>query len=221
MTALAAPYMLVEGLDLAGKTSVCRGLTAQSPQLALRRNSFAKDNPVFNLADGLRRRGDLDGAYRGHLYVAALALDLSMFSPPKRPTIQESTIALRSLCYYRARGMEDLAGAFERLLDSARHPRFDRSVGLTASLEVRRQRLEMRRHSAPHELADDDLAVLVAPDLFLHMEDILIKEAIGRFGALVVDTTNMTTSAAVAAVAASFEENIEHHGAPTASPPAT
>ena len=71
----------------------------------------------------------------------ALALDLRQYRPPSRTTLQESTIGLRSLAHYRARGDVPLAWAFARLLDSPEHPRFDGAIVLTASIEARRRRL--------------------------------------------------------------------------------
>lgn len=196
-----APCILVEGLDLAGKTSTCRALVAEyAPWLDLRRNALTGGNPVYEMADRLRREGRFPGIYLGHLYVAALATDLQRYSPPRRPTIQESTIGLRSFCHYAARGEEAMAQAFAGLLDDTAHPRFTRSVVLTASIAARRARLDMRRRHAPEEIADDDLAVISGPETFLRMDAILMAEAKRRYGAVVIDTSDMTPVEVAAAV---------------------
>jgi hypothetical protein len=145
-----------------------------------RRNAMTSDNVVFEIADQLRRERGLSGVYLGHLYLAATAMDLRRYVPPKRLTIQESTIALRSLAHYRARGEYDLARGFAALLDHDAHPVFACSILLTASIAARRDRLEIRRREAPEEIADDDLAVLTSPDLFRRMDDILIDETTRR-----------------------------------------
>ncbi|MGK7870771.1 hypothetical protein [Falsiroseomonas sp. E2-1-a20] len=193
--------ILIEGLDLAGKTSTCRTLVAEyAPRLNLRRNALTDSNPVYVVADRLRREGALPGAYLGHLFVAALAMDLKHYAPPGRPTIQESTIGLRSYCHYAARGEEGMAQAFAGLLDDPAHPRFACCVVLTAGLAARRARLEMRRRDAPEEIADDDLAVISAPETFLQMDAMLIAEARRRYGAVVIDTSCMTPSEVIMAV---------------------
>src|SRR6187455_1314533 len=108
-----APTILIEGLDLAGKTSACRGLLASlSPRPELRRNALTSGNVIYNVADEIRRARDLAGVDLGHLYVAAMAMDLRRYVPPVRMTIQESTIGLRSFCHYQARGDFPLAQAF-------------------------------------------------------------------------------------------------------------
>ena len=205
-----APCVLIEGLDLAGKTSTCRTLVGElSPAPDHRRNAFTVGNALYEAADRLRRERGLSGTYLGHLYVTAMALDLAHYVPPKNVTIQESTIGLRSFAHYKARGEEGLANAFAKLLDDNAHPRFTCSVVLTASIPARRSRLEERRRQAPEEIADDDLAVIAAPDTFRRMEDILIKEAIRRYRATVIDTSNMTAPEVAAAVRRLIEDALQ------------
>lgn len=196
---------LVEGLDLAGKTSACKKLMARlQPRPEYQRNAFAEKNTLYLAADDLRRADGLDGQHLGHAYLAAAALDIALFRQPQGARIQESTITLRSLGHYRARGEHDLADGFARLMDQANFPQIDGAVVLTASLEVRRARLEMRRQEAPEEIAPDDLAVIRTPDLFRRMEDILIREAVRRYGATIIDTSALSKDEVVAALAAVF-----------------
>ena len=90
MTTNTAPCILIEGMDLAGKTSACRALVAgMSLPPDHRRNAMTSDNVVFEIADQLRRERGLSGVYLGHLYLAATAMDLRRYVPPKRLTIQE------------------------------------------------------------------------------------------------------------------------------------
>lgn len=187
------PIVLIEGLDLAGKTSACRQLATRlkcCPEH--HRNAFAHDNPLHIVADRLRCEDGLDSTYLGHAYLAAAALDLRMLKPPVRPRIQESMIALRSLAHYRARRETVLADGFARLLDDPAYPEIAGAVVLTASIEARQRRLEMRRSEAPHEVAPDDIAVVRTPALFLKMEEIIIREAVKRYRTTVIDTSAMT-----------------------------
>lgn len=205
---------LVEGLDLAGKTSVCKSLVAWlMPRPEHCRNALASKNILYLAADELRRADELDGRYLGHAYLAAAALDMKLFRPPLVVRIQESTIALRSLCHYRARFEDQLADGFGHILDDPDYPRFDAAVVLTASLEERRARLDTRQREAPNDVAPDDLAVIRTPDLFRRMESILVEEAVERYGATVIDTSGLDKVEVVDAVAAVFTSVIELHRA--------
>ena len=202
-----AKLFLVEGLDLAGKTSACNKLVARlSPRPEHCRNALSGENALYGAADDLRRADGLDGAYLGHAYLAAAALDIRLFKPPRRNRIQESTIALRSYAHYKARGEDVLADGFARILNDPRYPQFDAAVVLTASLEERLNRLNKRRKEAPDEIAPDDLAAARTPDLFLRMEEVLVEEAKMRFGAMVLDTTGqgLGQEEVVTAVAVAF-----------------
>lgn len=201
MTALtiSRPYILIEGLDLAGKTSICKELMgALEGRLDYRRNKLSAGNMLFDIADRFRFTRGLDAESLGHLYLAAAALDLKLYEKPRRLAVQDSTIALRSFAFYSARGMDLLASSFQRLLD--RYPEFDLSIVLTANIAVRRERLELRRLATPDEIADDDELVNREPDTFRRMEDALIEEAAARFNAVLLDTSELTLEQAVAAV---------------------
>ncbi len=201
---------LVEGLDLAGKTSACKNLVVRlQPRPEYRRNAFAEKNTLYLAADDLRRSNGLDGHYLGHAYLAAAALDVALFQPPESVRVQESTIALRSMAHYRARGEHDLADGFARLMARPDFPQVRGAVVLTASLAVRRERLEMRRNEAPDEVAPDDLVVITTPNLFLRMEEILIDEAIRQFGATILDTTDLNKEQVVAALAEAYDEAVQ------------
>lgn len=206
-----AKFVLVEGLDLAGKTSVCNRLVARLlPCPEHRRNALSEKNALYRASDSLRRADGLDGRYLGHAYLAAAALDMRLFKPPRRLRIQESTIALRSYAHYRARGEDALADGFARILDDPSYPKFDAAVVLTASLDERLKRLNKRRGEAPEEIAPDDLAVIRTPELFLRMEEVLIGEARKRFGAVVLDTTGHTFSQEEVAEAVAAALGLSH-----------
>jgi thymidylate kinase len=189
----AMTKILIEGLDLAGKSTASRAILAEfKPRPTLRHNALTENNEIYTLADTMRRARTMNSAVLGPLYLAAIELDLQRYAPAEGNVLQDSTIILRSLAYYRARGMEKLAAGFEVYLADKRHPTFDRAVVLTAGIEVRRQRLKKRQREEPGEVADDDLMVVKAPETFLRMERELISEAVRRFGADVIDTTTMT-----------------------------
>jgi thymidylate kinase len=189
-------FIHLEGMDLGGKTSVCRGLMqALGEGCELRHNSLWPGNPIHELADRLRREGRLGEAVLGHLYVAALAADLDGYTPPVGNAIQDSTILLRSLAYHAIARTPFVVDALSALLP--RHPRFTRSFVLTADLGVRRQRLYQRQEQQPDEVAPDDLMVVRSPDRFLAMEQELVHLARQHFSAAVIDTSGMATCSVV------------------------
>jgi thymidylate kinase len=188
----------IEGMDLAGKSTATAALATAYPDALLRRNSLIDSNPIYELADTLRRAGETSPQVLGRLYVAALAEDLERLADFDVPRIQDSTILLRSLAYNAAIGEREVVGEFLRAADS--HPRFGTSVVLTASIEARLQRLEARRREAPDEVAPDDLLVVRNPDLFREMEATLVEYALDLFNAQIIDTSNLTSAEVVESI---------------------
>ena len=71
-----AKLFLVEGPDLAGKTSACNKLAVRiSPRPEHGGNALSGKNALYDAADDLRKADGLDGAYLGHAYLAAAALE--------------------------------------------------------------------------------------------------------------------------------------------------
>lgn len=177
-------YIHFEGLDLAGKSTVCRLLQAAVPRhWELRRNALLLDNPVHELADRLRRERFAEEPV-GWLYYAALLYDLEAYQRPKGDVIQDSTILLRSLAYHSVRGTPGLPERFEMLVD--RHPRFDRSFVLVADHRTRLDRLNRRRKK---NLGPEDFLVRDDPNMFYAMEKVLVDYATRYFRAEVIDTS--------------------------------
>ena len=174
-------------MDLAGKSTACNLLAACLDGWNVRSNQLCEPNAVFDIADRLRREDALDAASLGHLFVATVGADLQWYRPANIPLIQDSTVLLRSLAYHKVNQTPGVVEALERFLPS--HPRFTVSVVLTASLEARRQRLQMRRSCSLRDVAPDDLMVERDPERFLAMERQLISIAVEHFEAKVIDTS--------------------------------
>ena len=184
-------YLHLEGMDLAGKSSLCRRLCAGTPpRFASRHNSLSGANPIYALADRLRRENAFSAETLGQLFAAALAADLERFAWPQQPTIQDSTLLLRSLAYHTVAGTPGVPGQLETLL--TRHPRFDLSIVLTADRPSRLLRLAERRRCQPAEIAPDDLLVETQPECFDAMERKLVQLARVHFNAHVIDTSALT-----------------------------
>jgi len=173
-----------EGLDLAGKSTVCRLFREHTRgEWQVRHNALVPENPIYDLADRLRKEGRGEESV-GWLYHAALLLDLEQYEPTDGDVIQDSTVLLRSLAFHKVRGTPGLADRLETLLDH--HPRFDRSFVLVADHQTRLERLAKRR---PQNLGPEDFLVRDAPERFYAMERQLVDYAIRHFGAVVLDTS--------------------------------
>ncbi|MDR0611531.1 MAG: hypothetical protein LBG58_15595 [Planctomycetaceae bacterium] len=125
----------------------------------------------------------------GMLYYAALRVDLDEYIPPLQPTIQDSTIILRSIVFHSSNGNKELSKRFENLLHS--HPRFGKSFVLVASPETRLHRLELRishKNDAP-----DDYIVRDDYPRFKAMEEHLIELAKQYFNADIIETDYLET----------------------------
>jgi thymidylate kinase len=188
----SAPYVHIEGMDLAGKTSATDLFTARrSEDWEIKRNSLSEDNPARNLADAMLDSGEYSVETVGTMYAAALMADFDRFTRPNVPTIQESTIILRSIAYQAVNGTPRLTELFEGMMD--RHPSFDASFMLTASHEERMARLaKQERHFSNH-----DLLIVRDPVKFFAMEALVAALAKKHFQADVIDTSDMPTDKVV------------------------
>lgn len=189
----------IEGLDLAGKTTTSRLLAAQLQGAPIRHNALTTANEAYRAADAARRAGiaSSDELHKG--YVDAAWHDATCAVAPNRMTVQDSTIVVRSLAHYRTSGTPEQAAAFEALLPD--HPRFGLSVVLVADMDARRRRLAERQRLAPEEVAADDLLVIRDPERFLAAEAALVAVATEHFGAVVIDTSDISPYAVALQIA--------------------
>lgn len=186
-----APYVHFEGLDLAGKSTLSKKFRAATGgEWNVQRNRINSVNHIQPLADKIRIEELYDDEVIGTLYYAALLGDIRTFAWPEMPTIQDSTIVLRSFAFHSVARTPRLPSLFKDILDE--HPKFDMSVLLTASIDKRKERLKIRMVEHPEVVSKDDTMILSDPNRFLDMEAFIIENAKRVFGSTVVDTTNMT-----------------------------
>lgn len=183
--------ILIEGLDLAGKSTVCRRFVAQARgSWVVRRNSLIKDNRIYALADELRRADALPDEPLGWLYLAALRADLAQLggSQPdsERDILQDSTILVRSVAHHAARGRTELVRQFTALVPEL--PRFDHAFVCVADRETRLRRLAKRR---PENLGPDDFIVRDDFATFHRMQEQVIDLVTTHFGGVVIDTSGL------------------------------
>lgn len=185
---IAPATLHIEGLDLAGKSTVCR-LLRDRWNAEMRVNSILPpgENTIHVEAERLRKADAIPVEPLGGLYYGALLRDLELYKPPEGRIVQDSSLILRSIAFHEVFGSRALAAAFRALLP--RHPRFGATVVIKASDEVRRMRLEGR--CSRHNDNPEDFLIVRDPEGFHRMENILVETAVAEFGAILVDTSNL------------------------------
>lgn len=181
---------LVEGLDLAGKSSLVPRLAEhlQSRGLTVRvaRNCLCPDNPVAREADRLRQDPRRDPERMAQLFVAAHLWDAAHFDPPGEGEVHlQDSCWLRTLAWEEWHGRRQLAEVVR--LASRGFPRFQAALYLTVSLKERQRRFFTRVHNDC-----EDRMVLESPREFGRLESLLRREAERCTGAGVLDTTALT-----------------------------
>lgn len=182
--------ILFEGLDLAGKSTVCRRFREQAAgDWTIRRNALALGNRVHALADELRKADGLEDEALGWLYLAALRADIALLETEGAPSgniLQDSTILVRSLAHHTACGRTKLVQLFRSLADS--FPRFDHVFLCVADRDTRLKRLAKRRKT---ELSPEDFLVRDDYDRFQSMEGVVTDFVTTQLGGIVIDTSGL------------------------------
>jgi hypothetical protein len=178
--------ILVEGMDLAGKSTVVTGLRQElerSGAVRLCRNALCPDNPLALAAElGCDEdHSPLEGACA---FIAAHLWDARHFVPFEGVHLQDSCW-LRTLAWEETEGSPELA----RLLRSAvaSFPAFDLAVFLTADLSTRRRRHATRAHNN-----QQDAFSFSQPERFLRLERRLREVTRELVPTVEVDTSDMT-----------------------------
>lgn len=182
--------ILVEGLDLAGKSTLCQGLKAHFEKTGWKVRSangeLCPDNPTARVArEMVRWDPGFTGPEAGGLFMAAHLWDARHFKPPGAGEVHlQDSCWLRSLAFERVIGTPELATMMEA--QSRSFPVFDAAIVLTASLETRRARLAQRAQNDLH-----DLFAFKNPDKFFRIELELAELAWRKAGALVLATDGL------------------------------
>ena len=179
----------IEGLDLAGKSTMCRYM-ATLGNFSKRNNTLLPPNCnlLHATADRLRKQDALSIAELGWMYYGALLLDLKEYDKYTSDFIlQDSTIIARSIAYHSVFGDKELAERFRELLPE--HPVFSFSCLLTASASVRLERLK-GRVSRNNDSPEDHL-IKSNPEGFYKMEEILADIVVNHFKGIIIDSSNL------------------------------
>ncbi len=182
--------LLVEGLDLAGKSSLmprlARFFEGEGLKVRVSRNSLCPENPVAREADEMRQDPERDPERIAQLFVAAHMWDAAHFRPPVTGEVHlQDSCWLRTLAWEEWHGRRHLAELVR--LAARGFPRFQAALYLTVSLRERQRRFYTRAHNDC-----EDRMVLESPREFSRLESCLRREAERCAGATVMDTTALT-----------------------------
>jgi thymidylate kinase len=180
--------ILVEGLDLAGKSTLVSGLekrlASRGWQVKVRHGDLCEGNPVAKVTRQMMR---WDPGFKpsegAPLFLASHLWDQRNFEPPRRASavhLQDSC-ALRSLAFERVLGQEFYAQRLEEVVD--RLPVFDAAYVLTASLKNRKERFQRREENDLH-----DSFMLSDPVRFSRVDSELLRLGVEKCGAKLVCT---------------------------------
>ena len=126
----------IEGMDLSGKTTLAHNFASASPMdWQVNSNALGQGNPIWELADDLRKRDAYDAEVVSNVYLAGLMADIRTFQEPSSNTIQDSTVALRSLAYHVVRGTPRLADALQDLIKE-QHRQYPRLIFFSIFLKI-------------------------------------------------------------------------------------
>jgi thymidylate kinase len=187
--------ILIEGLDLAGKSTLVRGLsdelTRRDIPVRVSRNALCPENPIAPVADALRRDPEAGLVETGHLFLASHLWDARNFQRPPAGTFHiQDSCWLRTLAYHKLRQTPDIPSMLSAVAPT--FPRFDGAVFLTAGIEQRQRRLRQREKESPGSNDADDHLVHQDPELFMEGEQVLLSLFNQFEKAVVFDTATIS-----------------------------
>jgi len=182
-------HLYVEGIDLSGKSSAAANFASRSEETwTIQHGQLGSDSHLYDFATAAFGDRQLDVV--GDLLSAAIRDDLATYTPPEKPTIQDSLFTVRSLAFFTAFQNNRLIRVFEDLLQD--HPKFDHSFVFTASVAARRARLQQRMNEQPQELSIIDKLLIDSPEFASAINNNIVGVAQEVFGATIVDTTDLS-----------------------------
>lgn len=181
---ITGPHVYVEGTDLTGKDTLGEYLQFKMNYDQLHKLVVCESNP-FELE--ITRLGKEDKVFIGVLTAKSLLYEIVNMSL-RKPTLLISSHVLRGLSVETAM-KKPLQSVFEELIGY--YPQFDTTLLLTASLEAKKNRLQSR---TTQQTSDLDSKVIKDPEFVLLMDEVIKKYAISVFNAIVIDTSELSTT---------------------------
>lgn len=195
--------ILVEGLDLAGKTTLCEGLSSklceQGWNVVLSKNNLLGENVVGKRAKRYAVGAHTTNLETGALFLASHLYDTTLFNPPEEGSVHlQDSSWLRTISYNLMRETPIIPELADALFQA--HPRFGTVIYLTASLEARRIRVHEREAKHPGTNTPGDFMSFTDPEFVVRHDRKLLDTTRRFYPAVdVIDTSSMDTEETIAA----------------------
>lgn len=182
-------FIHLEGMDLAGKSTIAKLIKAKNPlNWEINNNKLTEDNVIHSFTNELGKQNLYDDEIYGYLYFVALLADIKNFKQETN-IIQDSTLLLRSINYHTEMGNDKLVKLFKELIEH--HPIPDISIYLTASIESRVERITKKIKESPEKVSKNDALILENPQKFMEMDEKLARLSQECFNSYILDTSSL------------------------------
>lgn len=183
-------YLHIEGMDLAGKSTIANTIARQSGMdWKIYNNCLSQNNPIQQFEKEIRSQRIFDHEIYGYLHYVTLLADIKYFDL-RENVIQDSMLLLRSIIYNREKKHNNLVQLFEEL--APKHPIPNISVYLTANIDLRKKRLLKRIECNSNHVTKNDILILSDPGKFEKRDIGLMELSQKYFNSIVLDTSDMT-----------------------------
>lgn len=188
--------VLIEGLDLAGKTTLCEGLVQKLEAIGLivvlSKNNLLGQNAVGKRAKEYALGTPVTNLETGALFLASHFYDTTLFQiPPEGVVHLQDSSWLRTVSHHSMHGTPVVPELAEALFDA--HPKFGTVIYLTANIEVRKQRVIEREARRPGTNTPGDYMSHTDPDFVIRHDRKLLDITYGFYpDVCVIDTSSMS-----------------------------
>lgn len=201
-------YLHIEGMDLAGKSTIANIIARQSGvDWRIYNNCLSQNNSIQQFEKKIRKQKIYDDEIYGYLHYITLLADIKYFDL-KENVIQDSMLLLRSINYHKEKNNNDLVQLFEEL--APKHPTPNTSIYLTADIESRKKRLLKRINDNSKQLTKNDILILNDSETFEKRDKMLMELSQTYFNSIVVDTSYMTETETVDYIMAIYNSSLKN-----------
>lgn len=179
--------ILIEGMDLSGKSTVIEILNSLIDESIVNRRTISEQSQIFDFTVAQSKKGDLHPDLINKLYTLAISEDLYNYKLKDNCIIlQDSYFALKSYALMKEKYPNTLAKEVYNLLQL--FPKPELSFYLTASTEERIRRNEKRNKP----MAYMEKLLISNPKEFEQIEENLRDITTNLFKAEIINTQNKT-----------------------------
>lgn len=187
---LKTDFILLDGMDLSGKSTILKEIKNNDQKWDSYHIGLSHDKSMYSVANHINRNGDWSAREIGYLYLAGLELDIYNFKYPTLPTIQDSCVLLRAFAHHSVYGNMDIIKRLEKLAEQ--HPKFSKSFVFTVDIKTRIKRLNDRLILNLGKVDKSDNIIITNPELFIGMDNAIVKYAKKYFQAEIINTANLS-----------------------------